>query len=186
MALLTPEIGARKHEAPRTLARGSAVRSVVSRVLFHHLVALAVVAIIPLGAVLPRPSSGLPGGVERAALPLPSRWDRQHCLPMWPCFERGLPCRPRYRGRGGLLLHHFTLTPRPRGERARFGAVRRCFFCGTFLGVAPTGSYPASCPVKLGLSSRGPRHPKGVSRAASDCLPRSDNLTIATMAAARQ
>jgi hypothetical protein len=27
-------------------------------------------------------------------------------------------------------------------------------FCGTFLGVTPTGRYPAPCPVELGLSSR--------------------------------
>jgi len=28
----------------------------------------------------------------------------------WPCSERGLPCRIRYRLRGGLLPHRFTLT----------------------------------------------------------------------------
>ena len=33
-------------------------------------------------------------------------------------------------------------------------AARRFAFCGTFLGVAPTRRYLASCPVKLGLSSR--------------------------------
>src|SRR5699024_11218402 len=27
----------------------------------------------------------------------------------------GLPCRPRHRGRGGLLHHPFTLTSAPRG-----------------------------------------------------------------------
>jgi len=27
------------------------------------------------------------------------------------------------------------------------------YFCGTFLGVAPTGRYPAPCPAELRLSS---------------------------------
>ena len=46
---------------------------------------------------------------------------------------------------GELLPHLFTLT----------SALRRRFaFCGTFLGVTPTGRYPASCPVEFGLSSR--------------------------------
>ena len=39
--------------------------------------------------------------LERAAL------DR---LPTRPCSRRGLPCRPRYRGRGGLLPRRFTLA----------------------------------------------------------------------------
>jgi len=29
----------------------------------------------------------------------------------WPCSDWGLPCRVRYRPRGGLLPHRFTLTP---------------------------------------------------------------------------
>src|SRR3954469_24970345 len=29
---------------------------------------------------------------------------------IWPCSSRGLPCRSRYRERGGLLPHRFTLT----------------------------------------------------------------------------
>jgi hypothetical protein len=28
----------------------------------------------------------------------------------WPCSGWGLPCHARYRARGGLLLHRFTLT----------------------------------------------------------------------------
>jgi hypothetical protein len=46
---------------------------------------------------------------------------------------------------GELLPHHFNLTGKP--------AV--CF-CGTFLGVTPTGCYPAPCSTELGLSSYGP------------------------------
>ncbi len=36
---------------------------------------------------------------------------------MRPCSGWGLPCHPRYRGRGGLLPHRFTLTRRPLAER---------------------------------------------------------------------
>jgi hypothetical protein len=49
---------------------------------------------------------------------------------------------------GELLPHHFTLTRRSDGCRRQ--AV--CF-CGTFLQVALTGRYPASCSVEFGLSS---------------------------------
>jgi|ADurb_Total_1213_FD_contig_123_5900_length_1326_multi_31_in_0_out_0_1 hypothetical protein len=45
----------------------------------------------------------------------------------------------------GLLPHVFTLTTSFEG---------RFVFCGTFLGVAPTGNYPAPCPAEPGLSSR--------------------------------
>ncbi len=44
---------------------------------------------------------------------------------------------------GALLPHRFILTR----VRGRFD------FCGTFLGVASTGRYPAPCPKELGLSS---------------------------------
>jgi hypothetical protein len=38
-------------------------------------------------------------------------------LPIWSCSVWGLPCRPHYCGRGGLLPHPFTLTThRLRGE----------------------------------------------------------------------
>jgi hypothetical protein len=47
-----------------------------------------------------------------------------------------------------LLPHDFTLAP-CHPELVE-GAV--CF-CGTFLRVAPTGRYPAPCPMKPGLSS---------------------------------
>lgn len=44
----------------------------------------------------------------------------------------------------------------------RLQVCRAVSFCGTILGVSPTGRYPASCPGELGLSSgtQGPRdHP---------------------------
>ena len=34
------------------------------------------------------------------------------CLPIWSCSRGGLPCRLRYRRRGALLPHPFTLTCR--------------------------------------------------------------------------
>jgi len=49
---------------------------------------------------------------------------------------------------GGLLPHLFTLT---------FYCEKAVFFCGTFLWFAPTGRYPALCPMEPGLSST----PKG-------------------------
>ena len=49
---------------------------------------------------------------------------------------------------GALLPHRFTLTP------TRIGAV--CL-CGTFRRVAAPGSYPAPCPMELGLSSPADR-----------------------------
>ena len=48
---------------------------------------------------------------------------------------------------GGSLLHCLsTLT----------SASEAVYFCCTGLGVTSTGRYPASCPVKPGLSSSGP------------------------------
>ena len=42
---------------------------------------------------------GIPVAIGRAAQP-----------PILPCTGRGLSCRPRCRGRGGLLPHLFTIT----------------------------------------------------------------------------
>ena len=44
------------------------------------------------------------------------------CLPIWSCSRGGLPCHPRYRGRGALLPHHFTLTWR-QGEPDAIGGL---------------------------------------------------------------
>ena len=45
------------------------------------------------------------GASEKAA--------RRPVIPIWSCSRWGLPCRPRYRGRGALLPHPFTLAARP-------------------------------------------------------------------------
>ncbi len=75
----------------------------------------------------------LPGG-QRAASTLPIR----------SCSRRGLPgtsvtCRP--------VGSYPTLSPLPGAETGRSS------LCCTFLWLAPTGRYPASCPVEPGLSS---------------------------------
>ncbi len=57
--------------------------------------------------------------------------------PIRSCSRWGLPCRPRCRGRGALLPHHFTLAC------PWFPMRRRFVFCGTFPGVAPAGGWPA-------------------------------------------
>src|SRR5207247_3308279 len=100
------------------------------------------VAAIPLGRRLPAGSSGRPGGVcGRAVLPL------RGLAPDGVC--RAARVAP---GAGALLPHRFTLTcAEPRlATRSRH---RRSVLCGTFLRVAPTGCYPAPCPVESGRSS---------------------------------
>ncbi len=107
-------------------------------------------------------SCGLPWSIGRAALKRSSTW---------PCSGWGLPCRARYRTRGGLLLRRFTLT---RDGKTVSGGL---LFCGTFLEVSLTGRYPASCPVEPGLSSR----PK-----PSDRLSRCDGRKRSSEAAIRR
>ena len=58
-------------------------------------------------------------------------------VPVWPCSERGLPCRPRCLGRGALLPHLFTLADR---GNPRFG---RCVFCCAVRRLAAPGGCPA-------------------------------------------
>ena len=72
-------------------------------------------------------------------------------LLIWPCSDRGLPCHARYRTRGGLLPHRFTLTlwiqgrsvlcgpvPSPRGAQALPGGLpcgARTFLDGPLLPI---------------------------------------------------
>ena len=73
-------------------------------------------ATIPLGALLPVRSSSLPGSNASHAMR----------FPIWPCFGWGLPCRPCYHVRGGLLPHRFTLAV------PGFPGLRRSTLCCTF------------------------------------------------------
>jgi len=75
----------------------------VSRVLCG----LAAEAIIPLGEPLLVRSRNLP---ERSGAAMPCHGCPQRAVPIWFCSWRGLPCRFRYRPRGALLPHPFTLT----------------------------------------------------------------------------
>ncbi len=81
------------------------------------------------------PLATYPGGGPETCLPDTCR----RAAPTWSCSRWGLPCRPRYRDRGALLPHPFTLTLLRQGFGGRFA------FCGTFPGVAPAGCYPAPC-----------------------------------------
>lgn len=70
--------------------------------------------------------------------------------PVWPCTGRGLPGR---RVTTAPVRSYRTLSPLPvRGSRV--AAPSAVCFCGTFLRVSPSGSYPPSCPAVSGLSSR--------------------------------
>ncbi len=90
-------------------------------------------AVICLVSLSPESSSGQPEDVTG-----------RHTVLKRPCFGWGLHGVSRCRKTGSLLHCLFTLTP------AKAGAV---LFCCTFPGVASAGRYPASCPVKPGLSS---------------------------------
>jgi len=95
---------------------------------------------IHLGRTSPHASCSLPGDIRGPRIAAEAARP-----PIWPCSGWGLPCHLRYRRRGALLPHHFTLTG-PCG-------LRRYIFCGTFRGLAPPRHYLAPCPAEPGLSS---------------------------------
>jgi hypothetical protein len=103
----------------------------------------------PVSRVLSRPSRG--GDDHSSGTPVARRLARptraavrkptcrpfgRRAAPIWSCSGWGLPCRSRYRERGALLPHRFTLTGRPK----RTGGL---VLCCTVPGVAPAGRYPA-------------------------------------------
>ena len=63
------------------------------------------------GHRLRRPQAAYPG----------LEWSGPLLAPVWPCSRWGLPCRSRYRSRGALLPHRFTLACAP--ERAIGGLL---------------------------------------------------------------
>ena len=92
---------------------------------------------IHLGRRLPDASCGLPG--QRAGGGLPNR-----ALSCLPCSRWGLPCRSRYRKRGGLLPHHFTLTRRT-GGLFSVALSLKLVAQKLPLGISLAGRYPAPC-----------------------------------------
>ena len=104
----------------------------ISRVLYHSALAGGMATVIPLGAQLPVPSSNLPGSVDRA-----------DPLPYLVLLRTGLaelvtsPCR--------LVGSYPTVSPLPPKAAV-------CFLWRSPR-ITPPGRYPASCPVKPGLSS---------------------------------
>ena len=77
-------------------------------------------------------------------------------------LRMGVTCAPSVTS--GAVVSYTALPPLPPGQ-SPWAAVH---FCCTILGVTSTGRYPASCPVKPGLSS--PRtHEKSRARAAIIC-----------------
>ena len=102
--------------ASRLELRGRVCKWPVSRILSR--------TIIPLGGILLRRSSDLPGGFppsRRTGIGTRVSAPGQHAsaarvwpsdsLPIWSCSVWGLPCHRLYRRRGALLPHLFTLTP---------------------------------------------------------------------------
>ena len=95
--------------------------------------------VIHLGHELPHVSSDLPEG-KRAAYTL-----------LFSLAPGGVYLANYVTAIAGDLLHHrFTLTRR---DALRHLPLAVCFLLRLFLGVAPTGSYPAPCPTEFGLSS---------------------------------
>src|SRR5579864_2203621 len=72
----------------------------------------AYVTAIPLGRRLPGASSNLPGRPDLDTIPRPLALARKkpRAVPIRSCSRWGLPCRRRYRRRGALLPHRFTLA----------------------------------------------------------------------------
>jgi len=129
--------------------------------------------VIHLGQGLLPASSDLPGGFGRAGLERP---------PIWSCSGRGLPSLPCRHGSWWALTPPLHPYPSPISwtdswlldwgdcriplrrvigkHRIRkwdgWGAVP---FLWHFPGIAPSGRYPASCPMEPGLSSA--LHPLG-------------------------
>ncbi len=93
--------------------------------------------VIPLGRMLPCASCNQPGRMGGNA---------QAIAPIRSCSRWGLPCRPRYRGRGALLPPRFTLA---RGANAAGGL----FSVALSLGSPPPEVIRHRVSVEPGLSS---------------------------------
>lgn len=105
-------------------------RWTISRVMYR--------TIIYLDLPLPADSSDLPGHRSEQI----RKW-RAACLSCSVLLRMGFTCAPHVTARA--VVSYTAFAPLP--------AWPAVYFCCTGLGVASTGCYPASCPVKPGLSS---------------------------------
>ncbi len=132
-----------KPAAEPVVAKQNEARRPVSRVLSP----LARVMAIHLGRPLPDASRDLPG--RRRGNPPADVSPR--AAPIWSCSRWGLPCHCRYRQRGALLPHPFTLARlRPSGASA--GGL---LSVALSLGSPPPGVTRHRVSVEPGLSSPG-------------------------------
>jgi hypothetical protein len=119
---------------------------------------------IPLGRPLPGASRDLPGWLRRKRR-LPHRFPGRPAIPMRSCSRWGLPCRRRYRRRGALLPHRFTLTCAPALAGRGTGGL---LSVALSLGSPPPGITRHRVSVEPGLSSNppSPASPRSSSRLA--------------------
>jgi hypothetical protein len=89
--------------------------------------------------------------------------------PIWSCSVRGFACHRRYRRRGALLPHLFTLTSPKRRARKPGAKAGGIFSVPLIRQVALPGRYPAPCPAEFGLSSR--LRPSDFGEAGSSPVP---------------
>ena len=87
-----------------------------------------------------------PGDVAETPLPVARR-----AAPIWSCSRWGLPCRFRYRSRGGLLPHRFTLACLV--CRPKTGQTGGLFSVALSLGSPPPAVSRHRVSVEPGLSS---------------------------------
>ena len=122
---------------------------------------------------LPRNKLEIRGSVSRVLCAFPKKrrrsfiWDARYRTPratyhdddpetgpyavsIWSCSRRGLPCHGRYRPRGALLPHHFTLT-----SPIKYGAGG-LFSVALSLESPPPGVIRRRVSVEPGLSSPTP------------------------------
>jgi len=103
------------------------------------------------GLEQPTRESAANGGIEEITL-----------IPYLALLPAGFGKPARHRAAGGLLPHHFTLTPHPPCRRHRVvpgfdgqeRASGRYLFCSTFPRLTPGGYYPSPRSLEPGLSSR--------------------------------
>ena len=134
--------GRKPRVKPPEMPKKRKARRPVSRVLYL----LAQVMAIHLGRPLPDASRDLPGRRRGNPPAGPQLLGGQRVAPIWSCSRWGLPCHPRYRGRGALLPHPFTLA----AGRSPLGGL---LSVALSLGLPPPAVNRHRVSVEPGLSS---------------------------------